>query len=108
MPIRFAFVISVGLALLGSISGCTSVTPPSKTFLVTESGAIGDGTTVNTKALQALIDRCAAEGGGIVVIPKGIFLSGALYFKQGVNLRVEKDAVLKSTTVLADFPPIYT
>ncbi len=79
-----------------------------KTFIVSEFGAIGDSQTVNTRALQTLIDRCAAEGGGTLVIPKGTFLSGALYFKPRVNLRIEKDAILKSTTTMADFPPIYT
>lgn len=82
--------------------------PALKRFIVTEHGALGDGQTVNTKALQALIDRCASEGGGVVVIPKGTFLSGALYFKQGVNLSIEKEGVLKSTIAIADFPPIYT
>ena len=77
-------------------------------YVVSAFGAIGDGATVNTKALQAAIDQCAAAGGGVLVIPKGTFLSGALYFKQGVNLLVEKDAVLKSTIAIADFPPIYT
>ena len=79
-----------------------------KRYVISELGAVGDGTTVNTKAIQTVIDRCATDGGGVVVVPKGTFLSGALYFKQGVNLRIEKDAVLKSTTAMADFPPIYT
>ena len=77
-------------------------------YVVTDHGAVGDGTTVNTQALQAVIDRCAAEGGGVIVVPQGTFLSGALFFKQGVDLLVEKDAVLKSTIVLGDFPPVYT
>jgi polygalacturonase len=63
---------------------------------------------VNTRAIQAAIDDCAAAGGGILVVPEGVFLSGALYFKPGVDLLVEKGGVLKSTTSMADFPPIYT
>ena len=82
--------------------------PPPKRFLISDHGAVADGQTVNTPAIQALIDRCAADGGGVVVVPRGTFLSGALYFKQGVHLLVEKDAVLKSTVAIADFPPIYT
>ena len=39
---------------------------------------------------------------------QGVFLSGALYFKPGVDLEVDKDGVLKSTTRMADFPPVYT
>jgi polygalacturonase len=75
---------------------------------LTQHGAVGDGTTINTAAIQAAIDACAAAGGGTLVVPKGVFLSGALYFKPGVNLRLEREAVLKSTTNMADFPPLYT
>ncbi len=98
-------------ALLGVFLLCTTLlagASATKRFVVTDYGVVADGQTVNTKALQALIDRCATEGGGVIVVPAGTFLSGALYFKQGVNLLVEKDAVLKSTVTIADFPPIYT
>ncbi|HVT82371.1 MAG TPA: glycosyl hydrolase family 28-related protein, partial [Phycisphaerae bacterium] len=100
------------LALLAlALAGCTLTNDSpaaSKRYVVSELGAVGDGQTVNTRAIQAAIDQCAAAGGGVIVIPKGTFLSGALYFKQGVDLLVEKDGVLKSTTQIADFPPIYT
>jgi polygalacturonase len=79
-----------------------------KQYVISDLGAVGDGATVNTKAIQAAIDQCAASGGGVIVVPKGTFLSGALFFKQGVNLRVEQGAVLKSTTSTDDFPAIYT
>lgn len=79
-----------------------------KRFVISELGAVGDGATVNTKAIQAAIDQCAAAGGGVIVVPAGTFVSGALFFKQGVDLLVEKDGVLKSTTNTADFPAIYT
>ena len=46
-----------------------------KRVLATERGAVGDGQTVNTKALQAAIDRLATEGGGTLVVPKGTFIS---------------------------------
>lgn len=77
-------------------------------FAVTSYGAVGDGVTVGTKPIQRAIDACAAAGGGVVVVPPGVFLSGALYFKPGVDLEVRAGAVLKSTADLADFPPIYT
>ena len=80
-----------------------------KRFLVTDFGAVGDGKTVNTKAIQAAIDKCAANRkGGIVVVPKGTFLSGAVFLKQGANLLVEKDGVLKGTTNPDDYPQIQT
>jgi polygalacturonase len=80
-----------------------------KRFDVTKFGALGDGVTVNTKAIQAAIDKCAKHrGGGVVVVPKGTFLSGAIFLKQGVNLMVEKDGVLKGTTNPDDYPQIQT
>jgi polygalacturonase len=78
-----------------------------KRYVITEFGAVGDAKTVNTKAIQAAIDKCAAtKQGGVVVVPKGTFLSGAIFLKQGVNLLVEKDGVLKGTTNPDDYPQI--
>ena len=94
--------------LLGLIIAASAGGAESKRFVVSNFGAIGDGQTVNTRALQSVIDRCATAGGGTVVIPAGTFLSGALYFKPGVNLLVEKNAILKSTITMADFPAVYT
>jgi len=80
----------------------------SKRYVISDFGAVADATTVNTKAIQAAIDKCAASGGGVVVAPKGTFLSGAIFLKQGVNLLVEKDGVLKGTTNIDDYPVIQT
>jgi polygalacturonase len=93
----------VALSALAQTGG-----PSQKRFVITDFGAIGDAGTVNTKAIQTAIDRCATSGGGAVVIPKGTFLSGAIFLKQGVNLLVEKEGVLKGTTNIADYPMIDT
>src|ERR1022692_1216493 len=79
-----------------------------KRFVISDFGAVADAKTVNTEAIQAAIDRCAASGGGVVVVPKGTFLSGAIFLKQGANLYVEKDGVLKGTTNIDDYPVINT
>jgi polygalacturonase len=72
--------------------------------VITDLGAVGDGTTMNTRAIQSAIDRCATGGGGTVVIPTGgTFMSGAIFLKQGVNLLVEKDAMLKGSNQLEDY-----
>jgi alpha-L-rhamnosidase len=73
-------------------------------LLITKSGAVADDSTVNTKAIQAAIDQLAAKGGGTLVIPKGVFVSGALFFKPKVNLRLTEGAVLKCSTDLSNFP----
>ena len=79
-----------------------------KRYVITDFGAVGDGKTVNTKAIQAAIDKCASSSGGVIVVPQGTFLSGAIFLKQGVNLLVEKDGVLKGTTNIDDYPMIQT
>jgi polygalacturonase len=94
------------LALTACLSASLAAEPARR--IITDFQAVGDGTTVNTQAIQRAIDQCAAGGGGVVVVPKGVFLTGALFFKPGVNLRVEQDGVLKGTTNPADYPPIYT
>ncbi|MEI6945855.1 glycoside hydrolase family 28 protein [Paraflavisolibacter sp. H34] len=79
-----------------------------KTYIVTDFGAVGDGRTLNTTAIQQTIDRCAREGGGRVVVPAGIFVSGALFLKKGVALRVEKEGVLKGSVNRDDYPMVAT
>lgn len=81
---------------------------PKKRVVITDFGAVADGSTVNTKAIQSAIDKCATSGGCTIVVPKGTFLSGAIFLKQGVNLSVEKDGVLKGTTNIDDYPIINT
>src|SRR5580698_2301649 len=71
---------------------------------ITDFGAVADGTTVNTKALQAANDHQAARGGGTVVVPRGIFVSGALFFKPKVNLHLQAGAVLQCSTDMTHFP----
>lgn len=61
-------------------------------------GAVPDGETVNTAAIQAAIEDLAARGGGTVIIPAGIFVSGALFLKPGVNLHLARGAVLRCST----------
>jgi polygalacturonase len=71
---------------------------------ITDFGAVGDGTTLNTKSIQAAIDHTAAQGGGTVVIPAGLFVSGAIFLKPKVNLSLEKGGVLRCSTDMKNFP----
>ncbi|MBE7170886.1 MAG: glycoside hydrolase family 28 protein [Williamsia sp.] len=79
-----------------------------KTFVITDSGAVDDGHTVNTLSIQRAIDQCAEAGGGTVVVPKGTFISGAVFLKQGTQLRLEKGGTLKGSLDEADYPQIDT
>ena len=60
-----------------------------KRYTITDYGAVGDGKTLNSKAIQATIDACAKKG-GTVVIPKGEFLSGSIFLRPGVNLEIQE------------------
>lgn len=71
---------------------------------IRDAGAIPDGETLNTTAIQKAIDRVSAEGGGRVIVPEGVFKTGALFLKQGVELHLEEKAILLGSTEVADYP----
>jgi polygalacturonase len=70
---------------------------------VTQTGAIGDGQTLNTAAIQAAIDRCGEAGGGTVVFPAGRYVTGTLLLRSKIALRLEAGAALLGSTDLADY-----
>jgi len=90
-------------------NGADAPAPPPEgaRFSITRFGAIPDGKTLNTKAIQAAVDQASASG-GVVVLPPGVFVSGAIFLKPGVSLRLEKDAVLKGSTDVQDYPKMRT
>ena len=72
-------------------------------YPVNENGISADG-SLQTGKIQALIDKVSASGGGTIVIPGGTYLTGPLYFKQGVHLRIDVDGVLKGSDDIRDYP----
>lgn len=70
---------------------------------VKELGAIADGKTRNTQALQTAIDRAHAAGGGTVVLTPGVYLSGGLRLKSNVTLHLEAGAKLLGSTRVEDY-----
>jgi polygalacturonase len=77
-------------------------------YLITDFGASSDSMVVNTKNIQKAIDKCAENGGGTIVVPKGVYLSGALFFKQGVNLHIDEGGVLKGVVDSEAYPVVQT
>lgn len=66
-------------------------------------GAIGDGNTVNTSALQDAFDEARSRNGGRVVIPPGVFVTGSLRIHSNTELYLMSGAVLQGSTDLADY-----
>ncbi|HEY4379533.1 MAG TPA: glycoside hydrolase family 28 protein [Acidobacteriaceae bacterium] len=77
---------------------------PVVTLNVRDYGATGDGKTKDTLAIQQTIERCSAFGGGVVSVPAGDYLTGALTLRSGVTLRVEEGATVNGSTDMADYP----
>lgn len=71
---------------------------------VTDFGAVGDGVTKNTTALQEALDRCAMLGGGEVMLPAGRFLTGTIFLRSNTRLALAADAELLGSGELADYP----
>src|SRR5580698_11432295 len=68
---------------------------PSRDFDVTKYGADGDGKKLSTDAISQAIAACSGAGGGRVIVPQGVYLTGAIHLKSNVNLHIEKDATLR-------------
>lgn len=82
---------------------------PTKDFKITRYGAISGSKVKNTKALSKAIEACHKAGGGRVVVPPGVWLSGPIHLKSNVNLHLEEGAVLNFTDDPSDYlPPVMT
>jgi len=101
-------VFSLQLVLLFSVNMPVNATAPSLKYDITRFGALSDGKTLNTLYIQNAIDACSKSGGGIVIVPAGKFITGAIFLKQGVNLNIQKNGVLKGSVSQSDYPQINT
>ncbi|VBB48005.1 Polygalacturonase (Pectinase) [uncultured Paludibacter sp.] len=78
---------------------------PKKDFPINKFGAKSGGVFLNTKAIAKAIDACNKKGGGRVVVPAGIWLTGQIHLKSDVNLYLEEGAVLSFTDNPDDYLP---
>ncbi len=79
-----------------------------KKYKITNYGVTNDSTILQTEKIQQIIDNASANGGGVIIIPKGTFLSGALFFKPSTHLYLEDGATLKGSDDISNFPIIDT
>ena len=88
--------------------GRVDVNALGRQYVLTDYGVLAGSSEVQTQQIQAVIDRCAQEGGGVVVVPTGTFKTGALFFKQGTHLHLCEGAVLLGSDRIIDFPILMT
>lgn len=107
------FFVSVSLSVTAQVFkvpswvskvGSKSFPKSPRIFFVNDFGAVSDTVTVNTKAIQSAIDKCAASGGGILVFKPGVYVTGSIFLKSNVHLRIDKDVLLLGSQNFADYP----
>ncbi len=97
--------LAVGMTVQCAAAQGTA-TSPGKLCDARTYGAKADGTTKDTKAIQAAVEACASAGGGTVVLSGGTFLSGPVLLKSNITLEIEKGAVLLGSPDRADYPAV--
>ncbi len=79
---------------------------PDRSFSITDYGAVGDGHTLNTEAFASAIKACKETGGGKVIVPSGIWLTGPVELKNDINLHVERGAIIQFTSDHSQYPMV--
>ncbi|UOG76542.1 glycosyl hydrolase family 28 protein [Hymenobacter tibetensis] len=77
------------------------------TFNIVKYGAVADGQTLNTEAFRKAIEACSQKG-GVVLVPRGLWLTGPIELKSNVNLHVQRGALVQFSNKLSDFKLIKT
>ncbi|MCX6315778.1 MAG: glycoside hydrolase family 28 protein [Bacteroidetes bacterium] len=80
----------------------------SKTVSITTFNAVPDGLTLNTKSINAAIDALAKSGGGTVLVPAGLWLTGPIVLKSNINLHLAQGATILFTTDFDQYPLVAT
>jgi len=78
------------------------------TFKVESYGAVGDGLTLNTQAFAKAIGACSKNGGGVVLVPHGLWLTGPIVLKNNVNLHVAKGALVLFSSDFNNYPMVWS
>jgi polygalacturonase len=86
----------------------TDINKLGKQYRITDHGVSRDSNLLQTQNIQEVIDKAAANGGGVIVVPGGTFLSGSLFFKPKTHLYLEEGATLKGSDDISNFALVET
>jgi polygalacturonase len=103
MPAQKKSIFKLLPVLIFILTAAAGFAAPGKLIDVTKIGAVSDGETVNTAAIQKAIDACSADGGGTIQFPAGRFVTGTIQLKNNVTLHLDENAVLLGSTNAADY-----
>ncbi len=82
---------------------------PSQDYLLTDFGAKGDGSTDCSRAFANAIGQCSRAGGGRVVVPRGLFITGPITLRSNTELYLSDSAVIRFSTDPSQYlPPVFT
>lgn len=97
--ILFLFLLNVVVTTQAQNTSIAVQQPVFKkdSFYISKFGAKDDGITLNTTAITAAINECSKNGGGVVIIPAGFWLTGPIELKSNVNLHLQKNSLLQFT-----------
>ena len=104
-------LVMIGICFTLTTTSLAAQAPPlpsirTNVFSIAPQGAIGDGKTLNTAAIQKTIDAAAAAGGGVVWIPEGKFLTGPFTLASGINLHLARGAAILISDDLKNYPVV--
>lgn len=97
MKKQFALIVALNFAVVAFAAD-------SDTLNVRDFGATGDGVTKDTAAIQKALDTCATAGGGTVVVPSGIYLTGSIVVGANTTLELDSHAEILGSSDIADYP----
>lgn len=79
---------------------------PQREVTISEFGAVADGVTLNTAAINAAITACAQKGGGRVIIPPGVWRTGPINLQSNIDLHLQQGALVIFSSNIDDFPMV--
>ena len=114
--ISLAILICISVSSISQVTvpawvknvGAKTFPSPTKIIFANDLGAVSDTSIVNTKSIQKAIDECAAKGGGVVAFKPGAYVTGSLFIKSNVELRIDKGVMILGSQNFDDYPEIKT